>query len=195
MVEFRRETPRLVLRDWREADWARLFEHTNTPAVMRWLGGVMDEAGKIKARERLESYRRDHGFTLWVVERREDGGALAGEWLGFCGLKRSNIAGGPIGDMEIGWRLREDAWGAGYAREAAEESLRIGFEEWDAPHILALTVEGNTASWGLMRRLGMQPRTDLDFASSEFDAESGMIIVYAITRREWDVLGSPPEQK
>jgi RimJ/RimL family protein N-acetyltransferase len=188
MAEFHRETARLILRDWREEDWDPFFRHTNTPAVMRWLGGTMNEAGIATARLRLESYRREHGFTFWVVERKRDNGYLAGELLGFCGFKRSNQQGGPEGDMEIGWRLREDAWGHGYAREAAQECMRIGFEEFDAPHMLALTVEGNAGSWGLMRRLGMRRRADLDFANSDFDTESGTIIVYAITREEWGML-------
>jgi RimJ/RimL family protein N-acetyltransferase len=34
------ETERLLLRDWRETDIAPFIRHTNTPAVMRWLGGV-----------------------------------------------------------------------------------------------------------------------------------------------------------
>ena len=45
MAEFRHETERLVLRDWRGDDWAEFFRHTNTPAVMRWLGGELDAAG------------------------------------------------------------------------------------------------------------------------------------------------------
>ena len=188
MAEFRHETDRLILRDWREEDWEPFFRHTNTPAVMRWLGGVMNEAGMATARLRLESYRRDHGFTFWVVERKRDGGHLAGEPLGFCGFKRSNQQGGPVGDMEIGWRLREDAWGHGYALEAARACMAIGFEAFGAPHMLALTVEGNAASWGLMRRLGMRRRADLDFANTDFDPESGTIIVYAITRAEWAML-------
>ena len=188
MAEFRHETDRLILRDWREDDWEPFFRHTNTPAVMRWLGGVMNETGMGTARLRLESYRRDHGFTFWVVERKADGGHLAGEPLGFCGLKRSNLQGGPVGDMEIGWRLREEAWGHGYALEAAQACMAIGFEEFGAPHMLALTVEGNAASWGLMRRLGMRRRADLDFPNTDFDPANGTIIVYAITRAEWAML-------
>jgi RimJ/RimL family protein N-acetyltransferase len=191
MGDFRLETPRLILRDWTEADWSPFFHHTNTPAVMRWLGGVMDDAGRALARERLEFYQREHGFTFWLVERKRDGGHLSGEPLGFCGFKRSNQQGGPVGDMEIGWRLREDAWGHGYAREAAQECMRLGFERFGVPHMVALTVERNQASWGLMRRLGMRRRPDLDFRNTDFDAESGTIIVYSITRAEWDALRGP----
>ncbi|HAV79475.1 MAG TPA: N-acetyltransferase, partial [Erythrobacter sp.] len=44
MAEFRHETDRLILRDWREEDWPFFWEGTNTPGVMRWLGGVCDGA-------------------------------------------------------------------------------------------------------------------------------------------------------
>lgn len=181
MTGFRHEAERLRLRDWREADWPEFWRVTNTPAVMRWLGGVMDEAGQAAARWRVESYKADHGHTFWVVERREDSALL-----GFCGLKRSNQPGGPQGMMEVGWRLREDAWGQGYAREAAAASLALAFDRFGAEEVIALTVARNTASWGLMERLGMARRADLDFGSADFDAEQPRIIAYAITRAGWD---------
>jgi RimJ/RimL family protein N-acetyltransferase len=184
MPEFRHETARLTLRDWRADDWPEFWRLTNTPAVMRWLGGVMDEAGQAAARARVESYKAEHGHTFWLAERREDGALL-----GFCGLKRSNQAGGPQGMMEVGWRLREDAWGQGYAREAATASLDLAFDRFDAEEVIALTVQGNTGSWGLMERLGMARRADLDFGSAEFDAETPRIIVYSIARQAWQAQG------
>lgn len=180
MSSFCQETDRLVLRDWREEDWAEFWRVTNTPAVMRWLGGVADETTRAAAQARLESYQADYGHTFWVVERKEDGALL-----GFCGLKRSNQAGGPQGMMEAGWRLREDAWGHGYAKEAAAASLALAFDRFGADEVIALTVERNTASWGLMLRLGMERREDLDFASADFDPENPRIIAYAISRDRW----------
>ena len=180
MGEFRHETDRLILRDWREEDWPRFWEGTNTPAVMRWLGGVCDADKRAGAQDRLLGYQRDHGHTFWVLERKADGAIL-----GFCGLKRCNQAGGPLGMMEVGWRLREDAWGQGYAREAATASLDLAFERYGADEVVALTVARNIASWGLMVRLGMQRREDLDFANADFDPEEPTIIVYSITQREW----------
>lgn len=168
------------MRDWREEDWPEFWEGTNTPAVMRWLGGVCGDAKRQAAQDRLLSYRRDHGHTFWAVERRSDGAIL-----GFCGLKRCNQQGGPIGAMEVGWRLREDAWGHGYAKEAAIASLDLAFDRYGADEVVALTVRGNEASWGLMKRLGMRRREDLDFANDEFDAEAGVIIVYSIDRAAW----------
>ena len=111
------------------------------------------------------------------------GDGLSGELLGFCGLKRSNEEPGPIGDHEAGWRLREDAWGKGYAKEAAIATLKVGFEQFDAPHILALTVFQNRPSWGLMEKLGMERRKDLDYKGTMFGEED--IIVYSITHQQW----------
>jgi RimJ/RimL family protein N-acetyltransferase len=182
LSDFRLETERLVLRDWRGEDWAPFFAGTNTPQGMRWLGGVLDK-GKVSAqRARIEGYARDHGFTFWVVERRQEG-----DVIGMCGLKRSNQPGGPQGDHEIGWRLRGDCQGQGYAREAAEACLRHAFTVLDAPHVLALTVPGNKASRGLMERLGMERRPELDFTSDEFDADVGTIIVYRLMRQDWEM--------
>jgi len=51
--------------------------------------------------------------------------------------------------------------------------------------VLALTVADNRASWGLMERLGMSRRPDLDFDNTDFDPENGRVIVYAIDRAAW----------
>ncbi|WP_284123859.1 GNAT family N-acetyltransferase [Parerythrobacter aestuarii] len=180
MADFRYETERLVLRDWQNEDWPQFWQGTNTPEVMRWLGGVCDYAKRQAAQDRLLSYERDHGHTFWCVERKADGAVL-----GFCGLKRSNQAGGPMGMMEVGWRLRQDAWGQGYAKEAAAASLDLAFNRFGADEVIAMTVDGNAPSWGLMLRLGMLRREDLDFANDEFDAETGVIIVYSISKDAW----------
>src|SRR6478752_4104102 len=149
MAEVVAQTERLRLRTWREGDREEFTRVTNTPAVMRWLGGVSDEATRNGAFERMDGFQRDHGHTFWIVERKDDGALL-----GFCGLKRVNASGAePLhGQFEIGWRLREDAWGQGYAKEAAIASLDLAFGRYGASHVLAMTVAGNASSQGLMQR-------------------------------------------
>ena len=180
---FRHETALLILRDWRgDADWAEFFRVTNTPAVMEWLGGVLDEAGMARQRERVEQCRERNGFCFWAVERKQDGALL-----GFCGIKRADAPGSTVtGAVEIGWRLREDAWGQGYAREAAEASLALAFNRFGAAEVVALTVAGNSASWGLMRRLGMRRREELDYPDARYDPPWRDTIVYSIDRPTWE---------
>ncbi|MEM6584861.1 MAG: GNAT family N-acetyltransferase [Pseudomonadota bacterium] len=181
MADFRLETERLILRDWREEDWEPFWEGTNTPAVMEWLGGVLDDEGKAAMRTRWEGFKRDYGHTFWVVERREDGAIL-----GFCGLKRCTDENGPFGRMEAGWRLAEHAWGKGYAKEAAAATLDAAFGQFGADETIAITVEGNAGSWGLMKRLGFERRPELDFEETFWNVGYGNAIVYSITKEQWE---------
>jgi len=186
MPEFRHETERLVLRDWCPEDWPEFFRLTNTPAVMRWLGELLDDEQQSDMRQRMADLALQHGHCFWAVERKADGGDLAGELLGFCGLKRANAPGSTIpGAFEIGWRMREEAWGHGYAKEAAMASLEVGFERFGAEEIFAITVVGNSASWGLMTRLGMRRREELDYPDSRYEGDLRDTIVYSIARADW----------
>ncbi len=171
------ETERLILRDWRDEDIAPFIRHTNTPNVMRWLGGVQDEAEMKKAfRERVMRWQQERGFTFWVAERRADGALL-----GFCGIKIADQEGEPIhGLHEVGWRLREDVWGQGYAKEGAIASLDFAFDTLGAERVVALTCEGNAPSWGLMVRLGMTRRPELDFDDPRYPPDLNPTIVYDI---------------
>ena len=123
------ETERLILRKWRAGDSEPFLQHLNTRNVMRWLGGVQSREKFDAAITRLEGYDRDFGHTFWIVERKADA-----EILGFCGLKRVNAPQPKLtGAHEIGWRLREDAWGKGYAKEAASAAMDFVVDElgWD----------------------------------------------------------------
>ncbi|GMN12916.1 GNAT family N-acetyltransferase [Altererythrobacter sp. MTPC7] len=190
MTGFEHRTQRLILRDWQDEDWEPFWRHLNTPTVSRFLGGVADAAYRARTRERLLRYSHEYGHTFWIVQRIDDGGHLSGEILGWCGLKRCNEPNGPVGDFEAGWRLREDAWGKGYAKEAASASIDLAFRQFGAPHVIALTVEGNKQSWGLMERLGMERRPDMDFADSASWAKGETLIVYRIDREEWAARGA-----
>jgi len=177
-------TDRLVLRDWTDEDEEPFYAVMNTPAVMEHLGGVQTPEEWHKAYERLRSYQRDHGFTFWVVERRDDAAIL-----GFCGLKRCNSPGsGSLeGQVEIAWRLRADEWGKGYAKEAAIAAMDFAFDRFGAPFVVALTVPENRASWGLMERLGMERRKDLDFRGG-FSPGGDLtldVIVYRMEPGDW----------
>lgn len=175
------ETERLILRDWGDGDADRFYEVMNTPAVMRHLGGVQDRPGWDAGVGRIFGYQQDFGHTLWLVERKRDR-----ELLGFCGLKRVNSEGTQLtGQFEIGWRLRESAWGQGYAKEAAIASLDLAFGTFGAPSVVALTIEPNLDSRGLMKRLGMNRREDLDFDDPRFPPEMNPTIIYSIAAEDW----------
>ena len=184
MAEVVAETERLRLRTWDPEDERRFYDIMNVPAVMRWLGGMQTPEEWSAAYQRLRTYEREFGFTFWIIERRSDG-----EILGFCGLKRANAPGGEAiaGEIEIGWRLREDAWGQGYAKEAAMAALDLAFGRFAAPRVVALTSTHNVNSQGLMKRLGMKRRADLDYVDTRFppDSDHNPHVVFTVDAAEW----------
>jgi RimJ/RimL family protein N-acetyltransferase len=176
------ETDRLFLREWEANDERRFYDIMNTPAVMQHLGGVQTPEQWHAALERLGDYQRDFGHTFWIVEDK-----ASREILGFCGLKRVNApgAGDLTGTPEIGWRLRESAWGRGIAKEAAIAALDLGFGRFGYDRIIAMTIPPNTESQGLMKRLGMTRDEDLDFTDQRFGPDVNPQIVYCIDASDW----------
>lgn len=174
------DTDRLILRPWRDTDRAPYAEMSLSPEVMEHLGGLSTPEQVNAGIARMRASQAEHGFCFWAVERRADGA-----FLGFCGLKRAADAGTPIeGDIEIGWRLRRDAWGQGYGMEAARASLGWGWATLDVARIIAMTVPANHRSRGLMERIGMIRRPDLDFGHPAFPEGHPLHrhIVYAVAR-------------
>lgn len=173
------ETSRLILRGYAERDRAALWSHVQDPEVMRYLLPVPDATAFDAMIAQMQGYARDHGFTFWTVERRADRAVL-----GVCGLKPGR-AGTPIaGEVEIGWRLGRAHWGQGYAREAAQATLDWTWATLDTPRVAAITVAANSASWGLMQRLGMTRVAggDFDHPAVADDSPLKRHILYAIER-------------
>lgn len=152
------ETSRLILRCWRDVDAALFHVMGQDAEVMRYLGPPMSLSDAQATVARQNAIADDYGSCFWAVERRSDAA-----FLGFCGIK-PGPANTPIADQpEIGWRLARHAWGQGYAREAAQACLDHSWAATDWPRVVAITVSANTASWGLMIRLGMTRVADGDF--------------------------------
>jgi len=182
MADTALETDRLILRDWRgDVDWAEFFRVTNPPALLRRPGGGLDARGMATQRARVEACRVANGHCFWAVERKADGALL-----GFCGLKRADAPDSSVsGAMEVGWRFREDAWGQGFAKEAAIAAIDAAFDRFGVDEVVAMTVDGNTASWGLMRRLGIERPAELDYDDRRYEPPWRRAIVYSLSRNVW----------
>src|SRR4051812_17799993 len=160
MAETIAATERLILREWEDPDETRFYAVMNTIAVMQHLGGVQTPEAWREAFKRLRLYQREFGHTFWIVEDKD-----SAEILGFCGLKRVNSPGAGAkltGMPEIGWRLRESAWGKGFAKEAAIATLDLAFDRFGFDRVIAMTIPANVESQGLITRLGMTRTANLD---------------------------------
>ncbi|MBT2188231.1 GNAT family N-acetyltransferase [Sphingobium nicotianae] len=154
------ETERLILRRWRNEDLAPAAAINADPEVMSWIG-----AGPMSVRDSGEYLTRNdagfdtHGFGIWAVERKEDHAMI-----GFSGLRRFERPHHPLGScIEAAWRFAREAWGKGYATEAARAAFLDGFNRCAIATITSWAPEGNLRSQGVMQRIGMTRRADRDF--------------------------------
>jgi RimJ/RimL family protein N-acetyltransferase len=128
--------------------WCELFDD---PDVMRYIG---------------TGARRDRAYYVGLVERQQQlaratelclfSALVEGRVIGFAGVQPWSSPWGPVGRLEIGWRLGRQFWGRGHAtaagRAALERARAVGVE-----HLVALIQQDNSASFGVARRLGMTP--------------------------------------
>ncbi|GJF28780.1 acetyltransferase [Kitasatospora sp. NE20-6] len=143
-------TGRLVLRQWEAGDVARAFDLYRRWEVARWLGAaprvLADEAEAAAMVERFRGRSADPRFGVWAVERL-DTGVVAGSVL-LVPLPDGD------GEVEVGWHFHPDAWGNGFATEAAEAVVAKGFADGLA-EIHAVVRPDNGPSAAVCRRLGM----------------------------------------
>jgi len=90
------------------------------------------------------------------------------------------------GQVQIGWSLRADCWGHGYAREAAEAMLRLAFGQFGLATVFGQTSESNAASWGLMKRLGMTRLAELDYFDPDYPPEDNPTMIWSLERTAWE---------
>jgi RimJ/RimL family protein N-acetyltransferase len=58
--------------------------------------------------------------------------------------------------LEIGWALRRERWGQGYASEIASAGLAYAFDVLDVRAVVSCTVRHNVRSRAVMERVGMR---------------------------------------
>jgi RimJ/RimL family protein N-acetyltransferase len=167
MNEVTLETERLIMRMWRDADFEEYAELCADPEVMRYLGGkVFDRTEAWRQMASMIGHWYLRGYGIWAVEEKSSG-RLAGR------IGCINPEGWP--GFEVGWTLKREFWGKGYATEAGRRALEYGFNELDKPHIISLIHPENHASIRVAERLG----ETLEGNARVFDTD---VLVYGIDR-------------
>ncbi|MBZ8139875.1 GNAT family N-acetyltransferase [Rubrivivax gelatinosus] len=152
----RLRTARLVLRLFGAADVDPYAEMCADPDVMRYIGAG-EPVGRDVAWRQIAMFighwtLRGHG--MWAVERQSDG-RLIGR-VGFM-----HPEGWP--GCELGWLLAQDAWGQGYAEEAARAALAWGRDVRGIVSPISLIRADNRRSVALAERLGAVQDGEIEF--------------------------------
>jgi RimJ/RimL family protein N-acetyltransferase len=143
------ETSRLVMRPFGADDASALFRILGDTEVMRFsVGGAHpDVAATARWISAVGRHQERFGFSLCAVLDRQ-----TGELIGKCGLMDLKD-----GRTEIGYRIRRDRWGSGYATEAARAWLDRAFDTIGLAQVFAMIEAANSASIRVALKIGMRP--------------------------------------
>jgi len=178
-------TERLVLRPWRDADLEPFARIVAEPRVQEHYPSPMSRAESDGLAARIREGFAAWGFGLWAVETPEL------PFAGYVGLSRPTFDAPCTPCVEVGWRLAAEAWGRGYASEAARAALRHGFEVVGLEEIVSFTVPQNRRSRRVMEKLGMSHDPADDFTHPRFadDPRMGPHVLYRLSRAVWETGG------
>lgn len=145
-------TARLRFREMTLADLDLMSSMLGDPEVMTYYPAPKsrdESAAWIKWNQ--DNYAR-HGYGLWIVETHD------GEFVGDCGLTWQYVNG--RAELEVGYHVRRDVQGRGYASEAALASRDFARDVLGVPLLVAIIHPGNVASRRVAERMGMQQLED-----------------------------------
>ena len=162
------ETKRLLLRRVTAADLDELIAIHADPEIERFMG-TFDQDRATDWLDRVDQSWHAHGYGRVAITDR-----ATGRLLGRTGLQYFE----QFAETELGWTLRRDAWGCGYATEAACACADWAFREFEIRYFTSLIEPDNERSINLAERLGMTP------LRNDFMLERPFI-VYAVTRSTW----------
>lgn len=164
-------TDRLVLRRFRLDDAKALFAVIGDHVAMQYYPRTFEYSDALEWIDRNLRRYAEHGFGLYAVVLKE-----TGEMIGDCGIVRQHVEGQPA--LEVGYHLRRDQWGKGYATEAANACLRYAFTRLGAQKVISLIRPENVPSRRVAERNGMKAEREV----IHYDLPH---LVYAITREEY----------
>jgi RimJ/RimL family protein N-acetyltransferase len=158
MTAFELRTERLRLRRFTDGDREPFAAMNADPRVMEHFVAPLDRAASDAFVDRIEQRFERQGSGLWAVE------VVGGpRFVGYVGLWDAAFDAPFTPAVEVGWRLAADAWGHGYATEAAVAAVDDGFVRCGLDEVLSFTAAVNHRSRAVMERIGLLHDPDCDF--------------------------------
>lgn len=107
-------------------------------------------------------------YGFWAVEERETGVFLGWYLLRpALDFRFAKEAGFEAGEIEIGYRFHNAAWGKGYATEGSQELVRRALAEENTIAVVAVALVENRASTRVMEKCGLVPDGEVSLPGYE----------------------------
>jgi RimJ/RimL family protein N-acetyltransferase len=151
------ETPRLILREWRNEDLDAYTSFRGDAGLSEFIGGVQDRNQSWRTIAYLAGHWLLRGFGFWSVIEKSSGSSV-----GYCGPYFPE--GWP--EREIGWGTYPGHGGKGYATEAASAALDYAYRRLGWTTAISLIDDRNEASKAVARKIGATPEYPFPYRGS-----------------------------
>ncbi|MCH7479070.1 MAG: GNAT family N-acetyltransferase [SAR324 cluster bacterium] len=148
-------TDRLRLRPWTKDDAPAFHGIWGDPRVIWWGNTESPAASRRKLDEVLaRCAAMPEGLGWWAVEMRDSLGVVGNVVLQPAPYNHT---------IELGYHFAHDAWGRGYATEAARGALRYAFFTLALPVVSAVVQVDNHASHRVAARVGLRAKGTITY--------------------------------
>jgi [ribosomal protein S5]-alanine N-acetyltransferase len=172
-------TPRLHLREFIPADWTAVLAYQQDPRYLRYYAWTERTPAAVQDFVQMfidqQTAQPRTKFQLAVTLKE------TGQLIGNCGLR---LKAGSAHEAEIGYELSPDHWGQGYATEAAQAMVDLGFTQFALHRISADCVAENVGSARVLEKVGMKLEGRLRDAEY-FKGRYWDTLLYAVLKDEW----------
>lgn len=181
------KTERLILRQFTQADVDNLFELDSDPQVVQFTNqaGQSPDYSLIQNQTLpnfLAYYEKYQGYGYWAAIENTSQKFIG--WFLFRPIVEApyfNPALADAMDIELGYRLRKDAWGHGYATEGAKALMQKGFSELGTQRVIAAALAVNHASIRVLEKAGLT--LEMKFF---YEALGQEVVIYALNKDEFE---------
>ena len=174
------ESERLFFRKWKEEDIKIFSDMNSDPTVMEYFPKILTEKESKQLYEKIVMDLDKNSYGLWAVELKN-----SNQFIGFIGFNYTTFKSDFTPCLEIGWRIKKEEWGKGYATEGAKASLNYGYHELGLDEIYSFTSKINQRSEKVMIKIGLNKIGEFEHPNIEEGNKLRRHVLYKIVKNEY----------
>jgi len=171
---------RLGFRNWEEKDIPKMAAISGDPEVMQYFPSTSTIEQTRQLIYRMQTSFKERGYCYFAVDRLD-----TGEMIGFIGLMYQDYDVDFNPCVDIGWRLKKNAWRQGFASEGASACLDYAFRKLELESVVAVATCINIPSEGVMQKIGMKKVKEFVHPKLIHDERLKDCILYEIKKEDW----------